>query len=131
MTYEFTRMSDKQPLGNLANDTWHELRKLLPLMLGYINRSTQRDWSTVMALNITVTDQFSIPSGDQTLEPPPGGEFSIDDLLIEQEENPDEVFVTNPAELQRFFSWCVFLLENDGAFRLYEPCAAVIFRICR
>lgn len=95
--------SNENDLGDVGKGRWREMRRLLPALIEY--------------LHVAMHQHERV---DHTgAEAPPTGEFRLADIVQDESENLDEIYIRDADELVRLFKWFAFLHQRDGAANLY------------
>jgi len=124
MGYSIYLQPANLPIGDMAMRRWDEVRRLLPLLLDYINRAAGEEWKPGTVLAVAVSTQGVTPAvPPRSGEPPAGGPFDLGRMLCEARVCQDYVDLIGAEEWERLLAWCDFLSERDGVFGLYRPLA--------
>jgi hypothetical protein len=99
--YEIFYETNDQHIGSMARGRWHEVGKLLPLLIDYVNRAMTLDWRPATA--------------------PAPLAFDLANMLSLEHVSQDEIYISAASEWGRLFNWCSLLKGRDGAYDLYDP----------
>lgn len=100
---------------------WHEIQKLLPLLIDYVNRSMEHNWAGVSRNMLFGVASDPIGDANNNEDPPTPKKFVIGEFITDYTDSLSEVYLTDGRELLRLFAWCDFLSQRDGAFEFYIP----------
>lgn len=132
MGNEFYYRTTDNTLGDLAKGRWSEARRIVPLLVDYVNRSMHRSWEGTSALNVTVRSSGPSPCPRQHPSSTPEVRFiDADSLFADLSAITDEVYVVDAASLKVLFLWCDFLQSIDGAFAFYRPTVDALHQATR
>ena len=128
MGHELIYHPDDRHLGSVSLRRWEEVRKLLPLLVDYINRAMQLEWQPGVLRNVRVLAGGGadppVPPPEQVQ--PAARPFALERMISEELLDQNEVLVYEAAEWDRLFAWCDFLAQRDGAYALYRPLVEVL-----
>jgi len=104
MGYDIYYKDHNHRLSHISQGRWHEMRKLMPLLVEFVNERMKINWFV-----------------QSETELPERRDFAVDELIRDETHMEDKVFFLDAQELQRLFDWCGFLAPRNGAFALYKP----------
>jgi hypothetical protein len=110
-------------VGDVSKRRWEVIRRLLPILLEYVNSAMVLEWGYEEARSVVVHREGAVVPDlpPMTAAPPPRGRFDLGTLLDDKADHFDEIFILDPGELARLWAWCDFLSERDGVFMLFAP----------
>ncbi len=111
-------------LSDISKDRWKVARRMLDVLVDYLNSAMQNDWSAGEFRNVGgggETKEFMNQNALSSQSPPSIGKFRLENILEDLSDNLDEIIFINAAELKRLYQWCDFLKERDGAFEFFVP----------
>ena len=104
-------------LGEMSNGRWRQVRRILPLMIDYINESMHEEWKEGVTRNV------SIPGDklDSSATVPEKKYLKKDQIFTDLSGMWSEVFIDDSQAIKTIFEWSDFLQKRDGAYQLYLP----------
>jgi len=116
-------LNDENDLSDISKGRWKVMRRLLEVLVDFVNSTMKSNWSPGEFRNVVVreTKEFTNQNAFSSLSPPSIGEFRLENILEDSSDSFDEIIFINSTELERLFQWCDFLKERDGAFEYFVP----------
>ena len=114
----------RKHVGSIGKAGWREMRKILPLMLDFINEEMRSERPIHLGDGpVLVWDGDPLRPiaiglrGDPASQTP----FTLEQLLDDKSDVFDEIYFRNPDEVIRLFAWAKYISSYHGAFDLYVP----------
>jgi len=116
-------LNHENKLSDISKGRWKVIRRILEVLVDYLNSTMHRNWSAGEFRNVVVreTNPFTNQNIRSFQSPPSIGEFRLENIFEDLSDSLDEIIIIDSAELKRLFQWCDFLRERDGAFEFFVP----------
>lgn len=114
----------EEHIASIGKAGWREMRKVLPLMLDFINRSMRDKWAIYHEEHPALLwdgDPERTISIDLRDGPKHQRAFTVETLINDRSEEVDEIYFLDADEVIRLFAWSAYLDQHHGAFGLYAP----------
>jgi len=130
MGHELYYETGDRHIGSMSLRRWDEVRKLLPLLVDYINCAMTKKWRPGMARDVCILQGGmvvpAVPPPDS--EVPDATSFELDKMISTEHADLNEIYFYLAPDWKRLFAWCEFLEQRDGTYGLYAPLVQTLRR---
>ena len=98
---------DGRIAGDIGKRHWRQVRRLLPLLVDWLNDHMRRPPKVVPPKLIV-------------------GTFKLATMLRDDADKSEEINLLDLGEWKRFFAWCDFLAPYDETFKFFAPVVALL-----
>ncbi len=111
-------------LGSLSLRRWNEVRRLLPLLVNFVNEAMADEVRDLMVSSSGASEPQCSPPEQL---PPEVRPLALADMMSEDRLSQNEIYIDKAEEWDRLFAWCDFLAKREGVvYELYRPLVETI-----